>query len=373
MSAAPPPEAVEGSSREPEVDLIIAVHTVERPIERAVGSVLADAHTPARVLVVCHGVSVDAIAARLGPLADDPRVRLLPFVDGIASPTGPFNHGLDAATSRFTAVMGSDDELERGAVDSWLAIARRDGADIVIPRLLLASGASMRTPPTRPFRSRGLDGARDRLAYRTAQLGLVARERFADLRFTTGISSGEDIAYGLRLWFSGAPISFDRRGPAYLIHSDATDRTTFTRRSVAHDFTFLDEAIDPAWVSTLPPSSRTAIAVKLLRTHLLDALRSRLLHVDDPESLSTDDRASFAEVVRRILAVAPNAADIVSRRDRRILRALVAEPFDVAVIAAELRGRGSLVHPSNSMSAELRHTLHREAPPRFFAAIKLAP
>ena len=54
----------------PEIDLIIAVHSAERPIERAVRSVLEGTPRPAaggpslRVSVVCHDLPSSAVAAR---------------------------------------------------------------------------------------------------------------------------------------------------------------------------------------------------------------------------------------------------------------------------------------------------------------------
>lgn len=356
---------------EPEVDLIIAVHTPQRAIERAVASVLSGTVAPVRVTVVCHGVDPARIAERLGDLMDDPRLRLLPFSDGIPSPTGPFNHGLDAATAPFTAILGSDDELLPGAIDSWLAVQRRYSADVVIPRVGLAEGpSSLRTPPTRPFRSRDLDGTKDRLAYRTQQLGLVSRTRFPDLRLTPGLTTGEDIEYGLRLWFSGARIVFDRTGPAYWGHQDATDRISVSRKSVADDFRFLDAAIDPAWVATLSPAARQSIAVKLFRAHLLEAVRSRFLTGEPP---APDERESLGAVTRRIVAVAPEMLGIVSIIDRRLLTAVMDAGSSPEAIAELLRTRAVRWHPANLVSASPARLLHREAPLRFFAALTLTP
>ncbi len=72
-----------------------------------------------RVTVVAHDLDADAVRTRLGALADDPRVRLAEHRDGLRRPAGPFNHGLDLATAAFVSVMGSDDELEPHAIDSW--------------------------------------------------------------------------------------------------------------------------------------------------------------------------------------------------------------------------------------------------------------
>lgn len=356
---------------EPEVDLIIAVHTPQRAIERAVASVLTGTVAPVRVTVVCHGVDPALIAARLGDLTDDPRLRLLPFTDGIPSPTGPFNHGLEAATAPFTAILGSDDELLPGAIDSWLAVQRRYSADVVIPRVGLAEGpSSLRTPPTRPFRSHDLDGAKDRLAYRTQQLGLVSRAKFPTLRLTPGLTTGEDIEYGLRLWFSGARIAFDRTGPAYWGHQDATDRISVSRKSVTEDFQFLDAAIDPGWIATLSPAARQGIAIKLFRTHLMEALRSRFLDSAPPVR---GEREAFAAATRRIVDVAPEMLGIVSIIDRRLLRSVMDPESSPESIVALLHKRTVLLRPANLISASFGRLLHREAPLRFIAAVKLTP
>jgi len=365
---APTPESHE--RHEPLVDLIIAVHTAERAIERAVGSVLRGTAAPVRVTVVCHGVDPALIEARLGPLADDPRVRLLPFTDGIPSPAGPFNFGLDSATARFTAVLGSDDELEAGAIDSWLSLQQRDDAQLVVPRVRRAAGGSLRTPPTRPFRSRRLDGTKDRLAYRTAQLGLVDRVRFADARFASGLKSGEDIAYGLRLWFSGARIALDRHGPAYLIHADASDRASMAIRDLTDDFEFLGEAIDATWIATLQSADRQAITMKLLRTHLIDAIRTRFVVGRAP---SRPEREVLARVVRRVLTVAPEVVGIVSMLDRRLIEAAIDPGSDASLIVNLLQRRSLLLRPANLLSAKLGYAMHREAPLRFYAAVFVSP
>lgn len=359
-----------GQVPEPLVDLIIAVHTPQRRVERAVESVLRGTVAPVRISVVCHGVDPALIAERLGALADDPRVRLLPFADGIPSPTGPFNHGLDEATAEFTALLGSDDELQPGAIDSWLRVQREHSADVVIPRVGLEEGpSSLRTPPTRPFRARDLDGAKDRLAYRTQQLGLVSRERFPTLRLTPGLLTGEDIDYGLKLWFSGARIAFDRQGPGYWGHQDATDRISVSLKSVADEFRFLDTALDSAWTSTLPRAAREAIAVKFIRTHLMLTLAARVR----AGAMDAVERAALAEVARRIVDLAPTSLQIVSRRDARIVRAVLAGIADQRALADDVAVRTDYRRPGNLLSAAARRLGHREAPLRFLAAVWLTP
>ncbi|MFC5858911.1 hypothetical protein [Agromyces flavus] len=97
---------------------------------------------------------------------------------------------------------------------------------------------------------------RDRLAYRSAPLGLVSRARFGAMRFPAGFAAGEDIEYVTALWYSGARIAFDRRGPAYLIHSDAPSRTSTSVRPLATDAVILDSLFASAQFRELDPRER---------------------------------------------------------------------------------------------------------------------
>ena len=355
----------------PVVDVVVAVHTPTRPVQRAVASILVGTQEDIRVTVVCHNVEPDVISANLGPYSDDPRVRLLSLQDGVPSPAGPFNLGLDAATAPFTAMLDSDDTLEPGAIDSWLARARVDNADVVIQRLTSADGKSTRTPPVRWGRSSGLDGVRDRLAYRTRQHGLVSRERFPDVRLTVGLRTGEDVEQGMRLWYSGAAISFDRKGPAYVIHEDGGDRTSVSTKPVAEDFSFLDAVINAQWSETLTAAARESIAIKLLRTHVMDALTSRYLRQDQPPT--PDESDALSEVARRIVDFAPTSVHIVSRRDNRIIRELLCGTPNPLLLRQELAVRKDYRRLGNIVSAAVIKSFHREAPLRFLAALAVTP
>lgn len=177
------------------VDVVIAVHTPERPIERAVASVLEN-ECDVRVLVVVHNTEVDPIRDRLGVLAADPRVRLLEFNDGVKSPAGPMNYGFDQASAPWVSLVGSDDALEPGALNQWLALAEKHQAGVVIAPIRFNHGAVFSYPPVRPGwlfgRERVCDPVLDRLSYRVAPLGLISREALADYRLETGLATGED-------------------------------------------------------------------------------------------------------------------------------------------------------------------------------------
>ncbi|WP_461474690.1 glycosyltransferase [Microbacterium sp. HJ5] len=351
---------------EPAIDHIIAVHDVRRPIARAVGSVLAGTKSPLRVTVVCHNLGQDAVAEALAAHVDDPRLRLVELADGIPSPSGPFNAGLDLATARYTSIMGSDDSVETGALDSWLALAERTASDVVIPRVTVVGRGPMLTPPARVGRTRALDGVRDRLAYRTSPLGLVSRARFGDLRFPAGLRSGIDVEYGNRLWFSDARIAFDRRGPSYLVHEDAPVRVSTVAKPVAADASFLEGLLRGDVFRSLTSTQRDAVVTKMLRGNVLMWITYR----PTEDLWSADDVIALGEVVRRCADIAPAAFRPLSRTDRDILDAFAAPTPDLRKALALLPGR-TAIRPRNVVPRSIGAFLHREAPPRFGLASKL--
>ena len=352
---------------EPLVDLIIPVHDARRPIARAVSSVLDGCVADVRVNVVCHNVTVGEIAGALGEWSSDPRVRLLEHHDGIPSPAGPINVGYAAATGEFTALLDSDDEYEPGAIDAWCLVQRRDGADVVIQPLRFTNGRSTRTPPTRPCRSRSLDGVRDRLGYRTRQHGLVRRARFPDLTMTPGLRTGEDVIQGATLWYSDARISFAKHAPAYVIHTESDDRTSTSPKPAAESLAFLDAVLGPAFVSSLTPAQRESFAIKLLRTHVMDVLGASLR-----AGARQADLTALADGVRRIVALAPTARGVLSRRESRIVTELEGEA-DSSRLATEHAILTDFRRLGNLLPASSRKLLHREAPLRFLAAIAFTP
>lgn len=350
--------------RDGEVDVVIAIHDARRDIARSAGSALTSSGV-ARVVIVCHHLDPAVVADRLGALAGDPRIALERFDDGLRSPAGPFNRGLDLADARFTAIMGSDDELSPGAIDRWLEIAHRDGADVVVPVLRYAGGRRVPTPPTRPMRRNRLDGVRDRLAYRTAPLGLVARQRFGDLRMTPGLATGEDLRYSTMLWFSDAAISRVRSGAEYLIHDDA-ERVTFTARPVRDELAAIRPLLDDGAVAELPPAARTALAVKLWRITLFGAVHHRA------GGWGGDDRAELAAVAGRLRAFAPRALDVLSRADRSLVAAVEDPAIADVELDARSRARRRFATPAALLTADLPRAAAREAPLRFAAATWLA-
>lgn len=348
---------------EPLVDLIIAVHNPARPVARAVESVLAGTRSPVRVTVVCHNTDVAAIGSLLAHRLSDSRIRLAALNDGVPSPSGPFNEGLRLASARFISILGSDDELESGAIDSWLGIADRNNADIVIARLEFSSGKAVSSPPTRPGRTARLDGVRDRLSYRSAPLGLVSRERFGQLRLTPGMRNGGDIAYVTRLWFSDASISFDRGGPAYVINDDSDDRVTLASKPVAAELEWLFRLAEESWIQDLTSAQRAAVATKLARAHVFGAVYNRR----DVPIWSSEDRAALLAAVGALGALSPDFAKVLSRADRKLLDAIRSSAPTAELVRLALRRR-CVPRFDTMLTRESRFAFARDAPLRLAVA-----
>lgn len=351
-----------------DVDLTIAVHSATRPIARAVTSVIDRNRARIRVNVVAHNIDPEIIRANLGDLAEHPDVRLLELHDGVRSPANPMNFGLAHSQAPFVSVMGSDDELEPGAVDSWLALQAETGASTVIARIRIVGRSNDPYPPVRNGRrTRGLDPRKDRLAYRSAPLGLVDRRRFPSLRFTEGLPSGEDLAYSATLWFTGEHIAYDLTGPAYVVNDDADDRVTFSARSVSEDFAFLDAIEATEWFPRLARRARSALLIKVLRVHFFDAVLARMR--SEPGLLAHRD--DLADVVARAERLAPGVTALLARVDRDVIDELRSDAPDEARILHLLDARwnyrtvGALVTRNPFLVA------HRQAPLRtLFAGMR---
>lgn len=349
-----------------DVDVIIAVHQPQRPIARAVESVVAGTRARVRVTVVCHNTPADGIAQVLGALADHPQVKLVELWDGIPSPSGPFNYGLDHAEAPFAAIMGSDDSVEPGAIDSWLSLLKSSNAEMVVTRLERMGSTVVSTPAARPLRRRGLDAVRDRLSYRSAPLGLmrVSMIRRLNLRLVGGMAVGGDVAFVTQMWFQARKIAFDRYGPGYRIGADAEDRVTEVIRPLAAELRYVPNLLDRKWFHSFTGTQKRAVAVKVTRIHLFGAVHNR----PKLDFWTPTERADLRDITRTLLECAPGFERVLSRAERDLLDAIV----DVQISAQELLARSVRRRRHGRLATvvtrDLRKLLAREAPLRFMAA-----
>lgn len=351
---------------EPLLDIIVPVHDARRPVARLASSVLAGTSTPLRLTFVCHGIPSASLGTALGEWRHDLRVRMIEHSDGATGPAGPFLAGLARATAPYVMKIDSDDTVERGAIDAWMKLRQAANADIVICRMRAASaGRDWSTPPARPGRRLHLDPVKDRLAYRTSTMGIIARERMTDAPPNRAVRTGEDIASGLRLWFSGASIALATHEPAYLVHDDGPARAT-ERRPLAEELKWLEAFSADDVLSHLPPRARAAIATKLIRVQLFGAATSRI------DELGPDELRRLAAASRQIVVFGSGVPPWLSRADRDLLDALLTGATDQTLLKALLARRRRFGRPVTLLPRSLRWTFHREAPIRAMMAFAWA-
>jgi len=196
---------------------------------------------------------------------------------------------------------------------------------------------------------------------------LVARTAFPDLRFDTTVATGEDIGFVTAVWSRARRVSFDRHGPAYVVHSDAETRTSTTTRPVADDLGFIGPLLASNDFRALAPDGRESVVIKILRINVIGAVHNRR------DTAVTDaDRAALARAIRELRRAAPTAERPLSLVDRRLLD-LAADPdLPTAALKATAKRRGRRLAPTSLVARSLAGTLHREGPLRMGAASVLA-
>lgn len=343
----------------PFVDVVIACHDPARPIARAVASVLADdeARALARVTVVAHNRPAAEFEELLSGIPGS--WRILELNDGIPSPAGPFNHGLDAATAEYCAVMGSDDRLEPGALVAWSAAARTGAADMVIAPMRIDGQPVMLNPLPRLRRARRLDAARDRLFYRTAPLGLLRTETIRDLglRMTDGMRTGEDIEFGVRMLAEAGRVDYPLRAPSYVIGTDAAERTSHTLLDVAATLQPVNLLLDGEVASRLRFAHRRALAIKFIRISLLGAVRARPNSAD----WQPGDVQALRGMLERLASLAPGVLAPLSRQERELTDAIARAGSADELVAALRRSTAMTSRAERLMTRGIRHCLDRES------------
>lgn len=345
-------------SEDPDIDVIIAVHSATRPVRRAVESCQVDTFGPAvRVTVVCHNISVQEIEQSIGTVSGVD-LRFLHLDDGIDSPAGPKNVGLDAATGDYVCMLDSDDYLEPGALGQWHQKLVAEQADVVIAPVRHESGTIIKTPRARPFRVRGLDPVKDGLAYATSMRGLwkstIADER--EIRYVPGLRTGEDLAPGLQLYFSGAKFIFPKHGPAYVLGNSAEDRVTGRLMPLSDELQAIG-SLPEEWLTELSLRQRKSIASKIARTSLIGAIRRRGTEHDwgREELAAIQDAAAFLEVM------APAYRRVMTAADTELLQSSLTASSGTEIFTMAIKKHQDASLPSKVFTRKLHDNLDTES------------
>lgn len=369
------------AAQRPVIEAIIAVHDPRRPVGRAIASILAQRAQLARhgaelmVSVIVHNTDIGPVRAALEPgLAE--QVRWSHLVDGIASPAGPFNQGLDEATGELLTTIGSDDVLEPGSLAAWFDRARRTRADAVVAALRTPEGI-VTTPYLRPSRRDVLDPVRDRLAYRTAPLGLLRRESLQRIgfRYTQGGHlNGEDIEPGLRLWFRGGRIAYPYGAPCYRVTDDmGASRATAALGPMSRELGFLVPLLEQPWLRRVDGAEREAIATKLARAQIRGAVGRRVLAAEaaSPEAWTPVDADVTAQMLEGLRALSGTGLAALAAAETALLEGAARAADAEELMACAARER-SAPRRDRVLPATLRAALARDARPRMFVSQQIS-
>lgn len=311
-----------------DIQIIIRVHDTNRPLQRAIASVLS--YEKASVLIVAHGIPASSI-----PVPESDRITFAEAPSGWGFPGVSSNAGVQAATADFIGLLDSDDYFEPGALEALHKRFLEDNADgVIIPRRTEGKQRSL-LPVT--LRTKKLRADKDRLFYYTAPFGLYKREVLQNpaLAFDETVRTGEDIGTSGLLWTGGLNVSHYPGDPAYVVTDDASARAT-SGGEVKTRLAAIDNVLSGRRLAHLSKGEKNAWAIKVIRVNILSGVLGGT-------PLSAEDREALASTVDRLLWFAPRALEVLSQADR--------DTLTHALIGVE--------QPSEPRNASLAQKLHR--------------
>lgn len=353
----------------PLVDVVIPVHSLSRPLGRAVDSAMVGIQPlPAGayvITVVAHHLSTEQVRGMLTERQLE-HVRIVEAPAEGTTAAAPRTAGLAHTDAKYICFLDSDDSYQPGAVGRWVKIAERRHSDMVIPWLRHSNGRTDITPVIRPGRTSNLDPVADRLVYRASVFGLqrVETVRRLGAEFDFGTSTGEDQAFVMRLYAGAARIDYAPGEPTYVMHADATDRVSQTPSPVRAQLEPSVRMLHKSWFEGAALELRRAFVVKVVRINVFEAVSA---HVK-AGTWSQDEAQGARDALSRLLDGVPGARGDFSRADLRVIDLLLSEDPDEDRLNSALDARRRFASPGAILTAKPAHVLGRNAPLRFMGA-----
>ena len=226
----------------------------------------------------------------------------------------------------------------------------------------------VRSPPKRLWNTGTLDFAKDRLPYRSAPLGLMRRESVErlGLRLLDGARNGGDLPFVTRLWLLGRVVP-SRGQAAYVEHADAPVRVTHVAKPAREELNPVRVLLSDPLLGTMSAAQLEALATKILRRNLSDAVRKR----DGGRALTVDDCEVIREIVNDLVMRAPRAPRLISRSQAEMFAEIARSAPDLARIAALDAETTRFDSARAVLPADLSLTLSRQGQSRFVLASAL--
>jgi glycosyltransferase involved in cell wall biosynthesis len=202
---AQPPNPPTAAALPPRGSVIVPTWNVEPYLRECLDSVLEQTLHGLELIAVDDG-STDASGTILDEYAArDPRVHVI-HQPNSGGPGRPRNIGLDHATGDYVFFLDADDYLGLEALERLVAMADRNGSDVVLARMV---GLDGRVVPCGAFHE-DLDDAPLDLVYGTLNVLKLFRRSHLErlhLRFREDLYSGEDAPFTQRAYLEASVIS----------------------------------------------------------------------------------------------------------------------------------------------------------------------
>jgi glycosyltransferase involved in cell wall biosynthesis len=303
---------------DPVVSVVVPVWNVEPWLAECLASVAGQTLGVERIRLIAVD---DGSTDRSGPLLDEfaaanPWVTVIHQANS-GGPGSPRNTGMDAATGEYLFFLDADDYLGPEALERLVAMAERNGSDIVIGRSVGVEGRRVYRDG-RLF-ARNVDRAELTLVSgSTSVLKLFRRSLLgrAGLRFTAGVPGGEDGGFMARAYMAAGRISVLADYPCYYVRRRPGSQTTRTDRR--DDLGETLERIETERIRPVAAGRRLAIERDVLVARHLSLLSRKF--------------------GRRWLALDPDERERVFRIGARIV-----QRWSTPITGRVLRGRAALV------------------------------
>ncbi|WP_409472244.1 glycosyltransferase family 2 protein [Streptomyces sp. HC307] len=282
----------------PIVSVIIAAYNAMPYLTRCISSAAEQSiGRDALEIIVVNDGSTDGTAAELERLAGEyPGLLHVIHQANSGGPSVPRNVGLEHARGRFVFFLDADDHLGPEALERMVAMAEKNGTDIVLGKMV---GVGGRRPPTSMFRRNQpkTDVFSSRVYWTLNPMKLFRRELLErhNLRFPADLSIGEDQLFvgAAYLHARGVSVLADYDCVFWVQREDESNITMQTRGSEPR-LRFLPHVVDMILENVPPGPARDHLAHRHLTIEVQQILRGHFIH---------DNRAGRHKTLQRLAEI----------------------------------------------------------------------
>ncbi|WP_283138747.1 glycosyltransferase family 2 protein [Rhizohabitans arisaemae] len=270
----------------PSVSVIVAVYNVEDFLGECLDSVLGQSIGRGNLeLIAVNDGSTDGSAAILDDYATkNPEVTVI-HQPNSGGPGAPRNVALDRARGDYVFFLDSDDYLGSEALERMVAMAERNGSDVVLGKMV---GTGGRQVPESMFRqSRDKADLYRHNVYNTLSPTKLYRRALIErlgLRFPEGLRTGEDQPFTALVYFNAEAISvvadydcyYATRRPGHVSLTQAGSDHLERLPQVAEMMELVAKHVEPG-------ENRNRLLLRHIRQEIVSRFQARWLAMEEPD------------------------------------------------------------------------------------------